>query len=158
MGHVNVNFPLLHKCCDKSGAASHQTLIAMKSFDVPSANQSKQITVSPSVQSSSSKIHPTFWLWDKCKWISSCLRGRTGYHISECTCETGILCVTHTILKWKGWTGCLHSELPKRLLSSEGIRKMFFICRSCVHTNLALFTTWNNDQDKRAASSGQWGR
>lgn len=96
MGHVNVNFPLLHKCCDKSGAASHKTLIAIKSFDVLSANQSKQITVSPSVQRSSSKIHPTFWLQDKCTKSPPAWEGKLVIIFQNAPVRQAF-CVLHTL-------------------------------------------------------------
>lgn len=55
-GTCKCNFPLLHKCCDKSRTALYHGLIAVKSFDVPSANQSKQITESLSCKAAHQKF------------------------------------------------------------------------------------------------------
>lgn len=62
-GTCKCNFPPLHKRRDKSGAASHRSLIAMKLFDVLLANGSRQISV-PLFHCSSSNIHPALWLSD----------------------------------------------------------------------------------------------
>lgn len=87
-GTRKCNFPpLLHKRSDKSSTASRHGLIGVKSFDVPNANHSKQIRV-PLVQSSSSKIHPTLSLQDKCSWLSACFRRGFWFPVWGFTCET----------------------------------------------------------------------
>lgn len=159
-GTCKCNFPLLHKCSDKSSTASCHGLIAVKSFDVPSANQSKQITVSPHpkhlIKNSSHvltlrQMFMYFLLFQKANWWS-----HSSIRLWDRRSN-----LFHTLYWSERDKQDVHTASSPKPSNNFSSRKEFRKCPSFwwtdCHTHLKLFRAQNNERDKRAISSQQWG-